>query len=170
MSLKTDYVDAVYTGDKKYTITDNGDGTSTITDSTAYEQEGTRFGAKDINDINAAVNEHVENKENPHEVTAAQVGAAEKDHTHTASDVGAAATSHTHTKSQITDFPTSMAPTVHNQAASTITTGTFNSTATYAKSGTDYTTYRIRNSAANTTAMTAGSTALTNGNVYLQYS
>ena len=56
MSLKTDYVDAVYTGEKKYTITDNSDGTSTIADSTAYEQEGTRFGAKDINDTNAAVN------------------------------------------------------------------------------------------------------------------
>lgn len=56
MSLKTDYVDAVYTGNKKYTITDNGDGTSDITDSTAYEQEGTQFGAKDINETNAAVN------------------------------------------------------------------------------------------------------------------
>ena len=56
MSLKTDYKDAVYTGNKKYTITDNGDGTSAITDSTAYEQEGDRFGAKDINATNAAIN------------------------------------------------------------------------------------------------------------------
>lgn len=32
---------------------------------------------------------------------------------------------HTHTKSQITDFPTSMTPTAHNQSASTITAGTF---------------------------------------------
>lgn len=56
MSLKVDYVDAVYTGKKKYTITANGDGTSTITDSTEYSQKGTQFGAKDINETNAAVN------------------------------------------------------------------------------------------------------------------
>lgn len=56
MSLKVDYVDAVYTGKKKYTITANGDGTSTITDSTKYSQKGTQFGAKDINETNAAVN------------------------------------------------------------------------------------------------------------------
>lgn len=56
MSLKVDYKDAMYTGDRKYTISDNGDGTSKITDSTAYSQEGDSFGAKDINDTNAAVN------------------------------------------------------------------------------------------------------------------
>lgn len=156
MSLKTDYKDAVYTGSKKYTITDNGDGTSTIDDVTVYEQEGTKFGAKDVNSTNEEVNKHLADKVNPHKVTAEQAGAAPKEHTHT--------------KSQITDFPTSMTPTAHNQAASTITTGTFNSTATYAKSGTDYTTYRIRNVAANTSAMTAGSTSLSSGNIYLQYS
>lgn len=56
MSLKTDYKDAVYSGSRKYTITDNGDGTSEIEDVTEYEQTGTQFGAKDINDTNAAVN------------------------------------------------------------------------------------------------------------------
>lgn len=56
MSLSTNYVDAVYTGSKKYTITDNGDGTSTIVDSTEYSQEGSPFGAKDINSTNAAIN------------------------------------------------------------------------------------------------------------------
>ena len=56
MSLKTDYQDAIFSGSRKYTITDNGDGTSTITDSTVYEQEGTKFGAKDMNDTNALVN------------------------------------------------------------------------------------------------------------------
>ena len=35
--------------------------------------------------------------------------------------------------------------------------------------GTDYTTYRARNIAANTNTVTAGSSALTNGNIYLQY-
>lgn len=37
------------------------------------------------------------------------------------------------------------------------------------KTSTDYTIYRARNIAANTTAFTAGTTALTNGNIYLQY-
>lgn len=66
-------------------------------------------------------------------------------------DIGAAAASHTH-------------------PASKVTSGTFPSTAMYAKTGTDYTTYRIRNIAANTSSMTASSTALANGNIYLQYS
>ena len=34
---------------------------------------------------------------------------------------------------------------------------------------TDYTTYKARNTAANTSAMTASSTSLSNGNIYLQY-
>lgn len=37
----------------------------------------------------------------------------------------AAPSKHKHTKSEITDFPSSMPPTAHNQAASTITAGTF---------------------------------------------
>lgn len=45
--------------------------------------------------------------------------------TYTAAEVGASATGHKHTKSEITDFPTSMTPTAHNQAASTIMAGTF---------------------------------------------
>lgn len=57
----------------------------------------------------------------------------------------------------------------HNQSASTITTGTFNSTATYAQTGTDYTTARIRNIQASTTDLTAGSSSLANGNIYFVY-
>lgn len=38
---------------------------------------------------------------------------------------GAAPSGHTHSKSDITDFPTSMIPTAHDQSASTITAGTF---------------------------------------------
>lgn len=55
--------------------------------------------------------DHLANKNNPHGVTAAQVGASP--------------TGHKHSKSEITDFPSSMTPTAHNQAASTITAGTF---------------------------------------------
>ena len=57
----------------------------------------------------------------------------------------------------------------HNQAASTITDGTFASTNVKAMNGTDYTTARIRNIQASTTDLTAGSSSLSNGDIYLVY-
>jgi len=118
--------------------------------------------------------------------TAADVGAAATGHTHTAADVGAAAASHTHAASAVTSgtfaadripelaagkitsgtFDAARIPAL---SASKVTSGTFAATGVAAAAGTDYTTYRIRNIAANTSAMTAKSTALTNGNIYLQY-
>lgn len=156
MSLKTDYKDAVYTGKRKYRITGNSDGTSGIEDATEYEQEGTRFGAKDINDTNEAINNHLSDTENPHKVTAEQAGAAKKEHEHAVSD--------------ISDFPQEMTPSAHTQSANTITAGTFSNTGVKAATGTDYTTQRIRNIAAQTGAVTAGTTSLANGNVLFQYS
>lgn len=82
---------------------------------------------------------------------------------------GKANTSHTHTKSQITDFPTTMTPTAHNQAASTITAGTF-AGQVVAPAGTEYTTARIRNVAFTTTDPGANSTStLPNGSVLIVY-
>lgn len=57
----------------------------------------------------------------------------------------------------------------HNQAASTITAGTFADTGVKAMNGTDYTTARVRNIQASTTDLTAGSSALANGDIYLVY-
>ena len=57
----------------------------------------------------------------------------------------------------------------HNQAASTITAGTFASTGVKAMNGTDYDTARLRNIQASTTDLTAGSSALANGDIYLVY-
>lgn len=57
----------------------------------------------------------------------------------------------------------------HNQAASTITAGTFAATEVKAMNGTDYTTARVRNIQASTTDLTAGSSALANGDIYLVY-
>ena len=100
---------------------------------------------------------------------------------------------HQHTKSDITDFPSSMAPsahaashsssgndkitpssigaaaTSHNHAAGNITAGTFSATNVKAATGTDYTTARVRNIQASTTDLTAGSSALANGDIYLVY-
>lgn len=54
--LKTDYKDDEFTGDRKYKITSNEDGTSGINDVTTYLKEGDTFGAEDINTTNKAVN------------------------------------------------------------------------------------------------------------------
>lgn len=54
--LKIDYKDAMYDGARRYRIIQNADGTVGISDETNYTQEGTQFGANDINDTNTAVN------------------------------------------------------------------------------------------------------------------
>lgn len=59
-TLPTNYVDAVYSGNKKYAMITNGDGTVSFTDQTSYTTQGTRFGAADVNAINSTVNELAE--------------------------------------------------------------------------------------------------------------
>ena len=56
MSLKTNYQDAKYDGLKKYKEIDNGDGTISLEDVTEYSQEGSSYGAEDINELNKIVN------------------------------------------------------------------------------------------------------------------
>lgn len=51
--------------------------------------------------IKKNINEHKNDKNNPHNVTPQQIGAAKANHTHTAGDVGAAEASHTHTLSDL---------------------------------------------------------------------
>lgn len=59
--LKTNYVDDVLDTTKnqlrKYQQIQNDDGTVSFVDVTEYAQVGTSFGAKDINDTNAAIND-----------------------------------------------------------------------------------------------------------------
>lgn len=59
--LKTNYVDDVLDTTKnqlrKYQKIQNDDGTVSFVDVTEYTQVGTSFGAKDINDTNAAIND-----------------------------------------------------------------------------------------------------------------
>lgn len=55
--LREDYTDAVWTGLRKFTQTNNEDGTVSFTDVTVYsQQEKSFFGAYDANRINEAVN------------------------------------------------------------------------------------------------------------------
>ena len=58
MALKTDYVDALYEK-KRVRLEDNGDGTYTPVHETNYTRQGDKFGAKDINATNAALNKAV---------------------------------------------------------------------------------------------------------------
>lgn len=121
--------------------------------------------------------------------TASEVGARPNTWTPSASDVGAVPTSRTINGKDLSSNITLSASDVgarasswmptpadigaatssHNQAASTITAGTFAATGIVAKTGTDYTTSRIRNIQASTTDLTAGSSTLSSGNIYIVY-
>ena len=59
--LKTNYVDDKLDTSKnqlrKYNMITNDDGTVSFVDVTTYTTQGTSFGAKDVNDTNAAINQ-----------------------------------------------------------------------------------------------------------------
>lgn len=56
MALRTNYKNDVFEGNRKYTLTQGGDGKYEIVDSTHYTVQGDLFGANDINATNSAVN------------------------------------------------------------------------------------------------------------------
>lgn len=57
MALKTDYKDYIPpSGGRKYKITANSDGSSSVEDITQYQQVGDTWGADDINQVNKLVN------------------------------------------------------------------------------------------------------------------
>lgn len=57
MALRTDYTDAVFTGNRKYRMINNADGTISLEDVTEYSQLDTALvGAVDMNNTNTAVN------------------------------------------------------------------------------------------------------------------
>ena len=56
MILKTDYENCIVTGNKKYKLTDNGDGTIVIEDKSLYAVDGDYYGAGDINKQNTQMN------------------------------------------------------------------------------------------------------------------
>lgn len=56
-NLPTNYTDAVWSGNRKYTQVDNSDGTVSFVDKTEYtNKENSFFGAADANAMNAAIN------------------------------------------------------------------------------------------------------------------
>lgn len=144
-----------------------------------------------FNDALKDVPGHIANKDNPHGVTAAQAGAIPASEKGAANGVATLGTDgkvptgqlpamnyapSTHASQHatggsdpITPASIGAAAASHNQAASTITAGTFAATGVKAMNGTDYTTARVRNIQASTTDLTAGSSALANGDIYLVY-
>lgn len=59
MELRTDFKDSVLkdtTGNKKYKMTNNSDNTVSFTDVTEYSQEGSPYGAKEVNEERKAIN------------------------------------------------------------------------------------------------------------------
>jgi hypothetical protein len=57
MSLKSDYKNDIFPGQRKYLMVQNEDGTVSFSDATQYSQQGDAFGANDINGTNAAINQ-----------------------------------------------------------------------------------------------------------------
>lgn len=57
MALKTNYKEDIFSGNRKYNMINNGDGTVSFEDVTEYSQVGDTFGAADIN----ATNDTIEN-------------------------------------------------------------------------------------------------------------
>lgn len=77
---------------------------------------------------------------------------------------------HKHTKSDITDFPSTMTPSAHNQSASTVTAGTLggkvvaNATAVATLGD-----KQVRNIYVGETALESGVSALPTGDIYIKY-
>ena len=57
MSLKTNYKNDIFSGNRKYNLISNTDGTVSLEDVTEYQQAGDIFNADDINATNIKVNE-----------------------------------------------------------------------------------------------------------------
>lgn len=55
-NLRTNYKDDVFTGKRKYNEIDNGDGSISFDDVTDYTQNGDTYGAAQINEVNAIIN------------------------------------------------------------------------------------------------------------------
>lgn len=141
-----------------------------------------------FNEAMVAMPGHIEDKNNPHGVTAEQVGA---DHRGTAegkvSTHNADTSAHQDIRTLVSDAKNTAnsaataaataqstadgkAPANHNQAASTITAGTFAATGVKAMAGTDYTTERVRNIVMTSTDPGAGTASShANGTVVLVY-
>lgn len=129
---------------------------------------------------------HLTDQNNPHQVTAKDVGlgsvsnVSTNDQTPTYSEATTLATLTSGEKLSVAFGKIKLALThlinhlsdtsnPHTVTASQLGAGTFPATGVCAKTGTDYSTPRIRNIKASTTNLTAGSSSLSSGDVYYVY-
>lgn len=144
------------------------------------------------------LDEHIDNKDNPHNVTYDQTGAAAESHTHAISDfsgtlpVSKGGTGQTNLNNVTVGKANTLATprTIAISGGVTGTATSFNGSANIsipvtkvdmskasgtipvavkATNSTDYTTSRLRNIRASTTDLTPGSSTLSNGEIYLVY-
>nr|DAR34136.1 MAG TPA: hypothetical protein [Caudoviricetes sp.] len=144
----------------------------------AGENEATRKAYVDnvTQAVQSNLTAHTGNTNNPHSVTAEQVGARPASWTPSAAEVGAVPTSRTvNGKALSADITLSAADVgaaaaSHNQSASTITAGTLGGQIKANASAVSTTaTAQVRNIYAGTSDMTAGSSSLTTGDIYFVY-
>ena len=142
---------------KTYADTKNAE---TLSDAKSYTD--TKIAAIPTPDVSGQINAHNTDTEAHSDIRTALSDKAPASHTHddryyTEMEVDnllekKSPSTHTHTKSQITDFPTSMTPTAHNQSASTITGGVFAGQVKAGSSVQAHSTSLLRNSALVSTA------------------
>ena len=188
--LKTNYKDDAWVGKRKYSKTDNSDGTISLDDVTEYTQEGDSFGAADINKTNAEVNKAY--KVGDEEIIANAMGlgtAAKKDMTNNITEGSAnpvssgavfnglsqkANSTHNHntsyyTKDEIDQLNTAFLTSVNaSKTYAPISSPKFTGTPK-APTGTDYGTSRMRNISVGTAKLTDGESALASGDLYFTY-
>lgn len=140
----------------------------------AGENEATRKAYVDsvVQAVQNNLNTHASNTNNPHNVTAEQVGARPNTWTPNAAEVGAVPTSRmVNGKALSADISLSAVDVGAAQTSlANVTSGTFGGTAKANASGvTNLGTAQLRNIYAGTSDMTAGSSSLTTGDIYFVY-
>ena len=170
----------VATNDQTPTYTE----ASTLANIESGEKLNIVFGK--IKHIITNVINHLSNKSNPHGVTAAQVGlgsvsnVATNDQTPTYTEATTLATLTSGERLSVAFGKIKLAITnlinhlnnksnPHEVTIEQLKSGTFSTTLIYAKTGTDYTTARIRNIKASMSDLAAGSSSLSSGDIHYTY-
>lgn len=122
MSLKTDYKDAMFDGQRRYRLIPNEDGTYSLPDATTYTQQGDKFGANDMNSTNAEINRlgHVTEVI----LTGADWAGSAAPYTQTVTVAGATAAMEAMVVSALADGATEATQKAYNKAFGIVTSGT----------------------------------------------
>ena len=185
--VKANFKDDIFNGPRKYQMINNGDGTYSFMDATQYTQDGDYFGANEANAIGGKLNgieDGANNYNHPltHTPAIIQQDAnnrfvtdSEKTAWNNKAGTAAATTSVNGLMSAADKIKLDGVATGANNythpsthPATILTDGTL-AAGVVATNSTDYTTSRLRNIHANTVDLTAGTSALASGSIYLVY-